>query len=297
MKTVGRILLIVAACMAVLGPSVSLVLAQENPPAAPADPAPAAPAEAHVGGEQVMESWISWFIRCSGLIGLFILILLIYFIATCVQLFIEFRAEAAMPPEVVAGTEDLLQRRDYKGVYDFLQANECLYGRVLMVGIGELPNGLAEAKETMERAGECEQARMEKKISMLAVLGTLGPMIGLIGTLKGMISSFSEIARSAGAQIKAEKVAEGISEALLLTFEGVFLSIPAIFFFAIFRNRISTIMNDTMFSADQFLRKFAHAARVKAGVSGPGAGPAQAGMPPMGAMPPGAMPQQPPRPM
>ena len=62
-------------------------------------------------------------------------------------------------------------------------------------------------------------------------------MIGLLGTLKGMIASFSVIACS-GTQLKASEVAGGISEALLLTFEGVALSVPAIYFFAIFRNRV-----------------------------------------------------------
>ena len=66
---------------------------------------------------------------------------------------------------------------------------------LLTTGITELPNGLAEAREAMERVGEAITAEMEKKISMLAVLGTLGPMIGLLGTLKGMIASFGVIAR------------------------------------------------------------------------------------------------------
>jgi biopolymer transport protein ExbB len=72
---------------------------------------------------------------------------------------------------------------------------------------------------------------MERKISMIAVLGTLGSMFGLLGTLKGMISSFSVIAMS-DTQLRPSEVAGGISEALLLTFEGVMLSVPAIFLFA-----------------------------------------------------------------
>jgi biopolymer transport protein ExbB len=108
--------------------------------------------------------------------------------------------------------------------------------------------------------GEAITAEMEKKISMLAVLGTLGPMIGLLGTLKGMIASFSVIARS-DVQLKASEVAGGISEALLLTFEGVALSVPAIYFFALFRNRVVHIATSVMLTADQFLRHFSHAGK------------------------------------
>ena len=80
---------------------------------------------------------------------------------------------------------------------------------------------------------------LEMKISYLAIIGTLGPMIGLVGTVWGMIMSFQEIATAAGAQPRPEKVAEGISTALFITLEGVTLSVPAIFFFAFFRNRIA----------------------------------------------------------
>ena len=104
---------------------------------------------------------------------------------------------------------------------------------------------------------------MEKKISPMAVLGTLGPMIGLLGTLSGMIRSFGEIARSAGQPIKSDRVAKGISEALLLTFEGrgAFLA----------RHRVLLVLPQprvgdrvtTMTRADEFLRHFAQAARGK----------------------------------
>src|SRR5205823_14313301 len=98
------------------------------------------------------------------------------------------------------------------------------------------------------------------------------PMIGLLGTLMGMIRSFSVIAMS-DTQLKASEVAGGISTALLLTFEGVALSVPAIYFFAVFRNRVSTISVTTLLQADEFLRHFAHAARSKAPAATPTAAP------------------------
>jgi biopolymer transport protein ExbB len=121
--------------------------------------------------------------------------------------------------------------------------------------------------------GQSVTADRERKISMLAVLGTLGPMIGLLGTLSGMIKSFKSIAQGAG-NLDPTAVAKGISESLVLTFEGVGLSVPAIFFFAFFRNRVTNISVNTMVRADQFLRHFAHAARSK--TPGPGGAAAAA---------------------
>ena len=214
-------------------------------------------------GEKQTEGFLHWVIRCSGFIGLVILILSVYFVSTVARLFWEMRIEVAAPPEVVLQCEGLLEQRDFKGIYGLVKEDDSFFSRLLTTGITELPSGLAEARDAMERVGEAIQAEMEKKISMLAVLGTLGPMIGLLGTLKGMIASFSVIARS-DVQLKASEVAGGISEALLLTFEGVALSVPAIYFFALFRNRVIYIASSVMLTSDQFLRHFSHAGRAKA---------------------------------
>ena len=132
---------------------------------------------------------------------------------------------------------------------------------------------LDDAREAVDRVSDAQTMRLEKKISMLAVIGSLGPMIGLLGTLKGMIHSFSAIATS-GTQLKPDQVAHGISEALVLTFEGVGLSVPAIFFFAYFRNRIFTLSDDTALSVHDFLRRVHTALKAK-----PAAGAATAAMP------------------
>jgi biopolymer transport protein ExbB len=198
----------------------------------------------------------------SGFIGAFIFLLSIYFVALVVRLFLEFRQDVLLPPELLAACEEHVERKDFQGVYDLVSEDASFFGTVLSTGIAELAHGLPEARDAMERTGESLTAEMQKKISMLAVLGTLGPMIGLLGTLKGMIASFSVIALS-DTQLKASEVAGGISEALILTFEGVALSVPAIYFFAVFSNRVSTLSINTMLKADEFLRHFAHAAKKK----------------------------------
>src|SRR4029079_8489796 len=131
---------------------------------------------------------------------------------------------------------------------------------------------LSEARDAMERTADAITVEMEKKISMLAVLGTLGPMIGLLGTLKGVIASFSVIALS-DVQLKASEVAGGISEALLLTFEGVALSVPAIYFFAVFKNRVAKISVDTLLAADELVRHIVQQAKSKGTQSAPATPP------------------------
>ena len=245
--------------------------AQETAPAAASGGTGAAGATGAAQQPQQRDSIFMWFIKVSGFIGFVILCLSVYFVATVARSFMELRLVTAMPPEVISRCEAMLEQRDFKGIFNVVKEDDSYFSRVLVTGITELPNGLSEARESMERVADLLTAEMEKKISMLAVLGTLGPMIGLLGTLKGMIASFSVIAMS-DVQLKASQVADGISQALVLTFEGVGLAVPAIFFYAVFRNRVSLISVTALTRADEFLRHFAQAARTKAA---PGARPRQ----------------------
>src|SRR5262249_29515232 len=171
---------------------------------------------------------LMWLIEVSGWVGAIILALSIYFVATVVRMFLGRPPEIRAPPEVIEEAEKLMQARDFTGLYKRLKGDNSFFSTVVSAGIAELPNGLSDARDAMERVGEVNTIGLERKISMLAVLGTLGPMIGLLGTLMGMIESFGSISRS-GTQLKASEVAGGISKALVLTFEGVALSVPAIY--------------------------------------------------------------------
>jgi biopolymer transport protein ExbB len=243
-----------------------------GPPKKKAAKGAEADGEAAQSGEK---NFLMWIIEVSGLIGLVLLILSIYFVATVVRMFMELRPEVFTPLEVLEEGEKLLQARDFTGLYKRLKADSSFFCTVVSAGIAELPNGINEARDAMERVGEVNTIALEKKISMLAVLGTLGPMIGLLGTLKGMIGAFGEIARSKGVQLEASTVAGNISEALVLTFEGVALSVPAIYFFALFRNRISAFGAAAMLDADAFVRRLYNAMKSKPATQAPTAAPAR----------------------
>ena len=192
------------------------------------------------GPPPAKKSLLRWAIEASGPIGLFLLCLSVYFTALVIKLFMELRVSEAVPAALVEKLENAIKERKFQEAYDACRDNESFLARLVRTGVANLPNGRAEAKEAMQATQDEVVTAMEARISYLAIIGTLGPMIGLVGTIAGMIASFQEIATAAGAQPKPEKVAEGISTALFITLEGVSLSVPAIFFFAMFRNRIAT---------------------------------------------------------
>jgi biopolymer transport protein ExbB len=254
-----------------------LVLAQDPPPAeapaadAAAEAAPAGGAAGTTSSDEAPESQstLEWLIETSGWIGAILLLISIYFVAKITQLFVELRPRMIMPEDLLAQFNALAAKRDYEGMYALAKEDPSELAQLVAAGLSALSAGIDEARDAIDRLGELITVEMEKKISMLAVIGTLGPMIGLLGTLKGMISSFGVIAMSE-AQLKASEVAGGISEALVLTFEGVALSIPAIYFFAVFKNRVSTLSLEAINEADDVVRKVYLASRTRAPRQEPG---------------------------
>lgn len=198
-------------------------------------------------------SMLLWLVRVSGAIGVVIFLLSIYFLKVVVMQFVELRQEYATPTEVLDECDKYLKTGNIEELSNLVRADDSFFAAALSAGVAQLRFSLDEARESLERKAEAITIGMEKQISILATIGTLGPMIGLLGTLKGMIGSFMAIALS-GQNLEASRVAEGISEALVLTFEGVALSIPAIYFYALFKNRIAAISAETTQLADDYLR-------------------------------------------
>ena len=120
----------------------------------------------------------------------------------------------------------------------------------------KLPAGLAYAQRAMELTNEDMTMEMEHRTTYLATVGTLGPMIGLVGTVYGMIIAFRVIALEASTP-QASQLAAGISTALYSTLEGIAISIPAIFFYAMYRNRIARLSLEVGIAAESLLIRFA----------------------------------------
>lgn len=237
------------------------------PAAAPAGATDAAPAQAaapaSTGGADAPRptSMLMWAIKASGPIGFCLLLLSIYFTALVIRLFMEFRMTEAVPPPLVEKLDVAIKDRKFQEAYDACRDNDSFLARVVRTGVANLPNGRAEAKEAMHDVTEEIVTGMEARISYLAIIGTLGPMIGLVGTIWGMIMSFQVIATAQGAQAKPAEIAEGISTALFITLEGVSLAVPAIYFHALFRNRIAQMAMETTKVADRTINSLVAAAK------------------------------------
>jgi biopolymer transport protein ExbB len=246
------------------------VFAQEAAPAAAEAPA-AAPAAAEPAPVEE-QSFLMWMIQASGLFGFFIMLVSFVMVALIMMILLQLRRGNYLPPDLVEQFEQKLNSKDYQGAYELARANDSFLGRVLAAGMGRLSRGFDEAQAGMQEVGDDETMAMEHKIGYLALIGSVAPMLGLLGTIQGMVMSFRVIALSPTTP-KPNELADGISTALFTTLEGLVVAIPAIVFYAVFKNRLQRFVMECSFVADGLMGRFQTAGKT---ASRPAAGAAPA---------------------
>ncbi len=232
----------------------------DSEPAAdiPAEPvangdAAAANADDGAAKEQNLLSWIIGSLGWGYMI--IFLILSITLVSLIVMNILAVRRDTLCPQELVDDFEAKLNEKDIQGAYDLARTDESVLGQVLSAGLAKLSRGYNKALEGMQEVGEEESMKLEHRLSYMALIGNLSPMIGLFGTVQGMIASFQVIAVG-GATPKPSDLAEGISTALFTTLIGLAIAIPAIAIYNILRNRVSRLLLEVGVTSEDLMSRF-----------------------------------------
>jgi len=239
----------------------------EGEPPAPA-PAPAAPAnpatETKAGGDPKAAAkggpfdFIVHFFDSLGWIGILVLgAISICLVAFIVLLMLDLRSGVIEPYGFVVEFTDTVNKRQFKQAYDLARNDSSFLARVLSAGMGRLQYGLEDARQAARDMLETIKSSKDQLNSYLAVIGTAGPLLGLVGTVYGMIKAFMAL-NTPGVSIEPKVLAEGISHALCMTLAGVGLALPAIFFNAFFKNRIMQVSMRCGNTADDLLTQMYH---------------------------------------
>lgn len=256
--------------------------AQEPAPIPEAAPEPArpaaAPAAAPAAPAGAKPNLLWHIIESAGpIFGPLLLAISIALVTVIVLLAMDLRLATSIPPTFVEEFTDTVNKRKFKEAFELARGDNSFLGRVLAAGMSRLQYGLDDAREAALNTVESIKAGKEQLIAYLATAGTLGPMIGLVGTVFGMIQSFMVLSVP-GSTPKPEDLARGISHALVVTLLGIGLSVPAIFCHAFFRNRLIRIAMDTSNIADDLLTQMYHNSR-KPAPEAPRSAPAPAATP------------------
>jgi biopolymer transport protein ExbB len=155
-----------------------------------------------------------------------------------IQLFLQVRRQSMAPKPLVAALDESLKAGNFQEAWETCKANPKTYIAAVLGGALERIGRGKDATETsLIELGVRESQVFKTRNSYLSVIGVISPMIGLLGTVIGMMGAFAVLGQSGVSDPR--KLALSIGEVLLATASGLFIAIPAFIFYYYFRNRIS----------------------------------------------------------
>ncbi len=193
-------------------------------------------------------------IKAGSYVGHFIIFLSFVSLALAIEHFVNIKRDKFCPPEIVAELEALIDEGQYEDALALCQANPCFFTNVVGAALSKVEGGFAEMEKAMGEAGESEANKVNQHISYLSLLGSIAPMLGLTGTVTGMISAFSVIKTMQSPP--PSMLARGVEEALVTTAEGLFVAMPVLSAYFFFKNKVTALLIEMGMICGEFLDKF-----------------------------------------
>jgi len=198
----------------------------------------------------------SWTVlRSSGLIGLIIAALAFVLLTLVIYYLLTLRRGVFVPTPLLSEVAETLKTGAARRVLEICHTDASLLSRTLVAGLSRRADGYDEMIETVETVGQEESMRLHQNVNYLALIGNIAPMLGLLGTVYGMINSFQTVADAAGS-VQPARLAAGIYTALTTTLMGLIVAIPAMAAYVYFRNRVVNLMNETAVVVEELLFPF-----------------------------------------
>ncbi len=207
------------------------------------------------GDQAARMRWFDFFVVKGGAITYLLIALSVVTISLAVEHAFSIRRSTIAPDESVLKIKALLGERKYVEAIRYTAEEPTMLGHVLNSGLIEAANGYDAMLRAVQESLDDRASRLFRKIEYLNVIGNVSPMIGLFGTVYGMILLFAEIHQRAEFP-PPQVVADKISIALITTFWGLAVAIPALSIFAIFRNRIDVLAAECAIVSEKLLSIF-----------------------------------------
>jgi biopolymer transport protein ExbB len=250
---------------------------------------PAAPAAAGSDGapvKQEPQGLVSLILSHPDFVFFTIMVLSIIGLTLIIQGFIKNRASVFMPDASTDHIRELIGQKKFKELIEFTETDPSFISRALNPALKRAPS-FSSMKEAMETAIGEQTAEQFRKIEYLNIIGNLGPLLGLLGTVLGMIQAFAAL-QAAGGNASPTELAGGISTALTHTFLGLFLAVPCLAAFGILRTMVDRLTVRGALVAEEMLLMVKPQESKPAAAAAPGGGPGARPAPAMPSPIPGA---------
>jgi biopolymer transport protein ExbB len=205
---------------------------------------------------QIEMSWFDHFVVAGGWITWAILLpLSVATVALAIYHAVTIRRATLLPPEAAEQITELVAAKKYAEALRLTSEDPSVLAYVLNTALVEAGRGFLAMERALQESLEDRSARLLRRIEYLNIIGSVSPMVGLFGTVYGMIRLFASI-KAAGAIPEPAKIADSISIALVTTFWGLAIAIPALSVFALFRNRIDVLIAECALICEKVLVVF-----------------------------------------
>ena len=183
-------------------------------------------------------------LAAGGTIGYVIMFLSFIMVALIIDNAIQVRRSLFISPGLAEEIHQCLSSRKFSEGLKVCEQHPGFLGRLLHAGLEEAGTGnYATVEKAIEDSAAEQTARSFRRIEHLAVISTLAPMLGLMGTVWGMIIAFMEFELKANPQIS--ELAPGVYKALITTLQGLGVAIPATGALAFFRSRVEELSTES----------------------------------------------------
>ncbi|MEX0776907.1 MAG: MotA/TolQ/ExbB proton channel family protein [Phycisphaeraceae bacterium] len=192
-------------------------------------------------------------------LGVFMIWMLIALSGLSVGLIIHMamknRRTAILPPPTFDTLNQLMNEKKYREAIEYANADPSYLGQVVAAGLNEAANGYGAMERAIEETSDNETTRVLRPIEYLNVLGNIAPMLGLFGTVYGIIVAFARLV-AAGGRPDPAALAGGISTALVTTFWGLIIAMPALAAYSTIRNKIDEYTTEGLLLAEDLIKPF-----------------------------------------
>ena len=137
--------------------------------------------------------------------------------------------------------KNFIHKGDLEGAKSLTKGNNTPIGRMLDKGLSRIGRPLNDINQAVENVGKLEIARLENGVSMVGTIAALGPSLGFLGTVTGMVKAFFDMA-AAGNNIDIQILSSGIYEAMITTVGGLIVGIICNFLYSILVSKINKIV-------------------------------------------------------
>jgi len=176
--------------------------------------------------------------------------------ALAFALFLTIRPGAVVTDKFMEAMEAMLKNRDLKGLSEFCtrqsQRMAAIVQRTVDFVLANPQAGIEELREVAQAEGARQSSQLTGRVTYLADIGGIAPLVGLLGTVIGMTQSFFDL--GAGKEgVQQLELSSGIYKALFTTAGGLAVAVPALMFYAFFRGKATKLVNDLEAAATHFL--------------------------------------------